>query len=110
LFVGWDGLAGAPLTDSTASNRGARLSFSTVISFASPAGGTSGPSISHDGAEGTSSLSCDSTNSLIDVNDGFTVGREPCTLGESGFLRVASWVLRCFIALVLKSPLLPFST
>ena len=24
--------------------------------------------------------------------------REPCTLGESGFLRAPSWILRCFIA------------
>src|SRR5260370_10009715 len=33
-----------------------------------------------------------------------TLRRKPCTLGESGFLRTPSWVVRCFIASFQNSP------
>ena len=42
--------------------------------------------------------------SFTAADDEFGVRRKPCTLGESGFLRAASWVLRCFIARLLESP------
>src|SRR6266481_10060545 len=57
------------------------------------------------GGDGSSAWLCAFSNSLSDcANDEFTVRRKPCTLGESGFLRTPSWVLRCFIASFPGSP------